>query len=66
MSATVVIDRNPFYHGLDREIITVRRRRRLRSLAPRTDLPYIMLLNGRAVTVSGADSGALAPSAVLA
>lgn len=47
MRATLVIARDPFRPAYRRETRCITRRRRIRSLAPRTRLPVICLLNGR-------------------
>lgn len=49
MRATLITCRDPFRPQQSREIVPLRRRRRLRALAPRTRQPHICLLNGRAV-----------------
>lgn len=46
MLANVIYSRNPFNPGKDREVVQVRRRRRIDKLAPNTDQPFICLLNG--------------------
>ncbi|WP_288078446.1 host specificity factor TipJ family phage tail protein [Pseudomonas sp.] len=49
MKATLITCRDPLRPQLSREIVPLRRRRRLRALAPRTRQPHICLLNGRPV-----------------
>ena len=49
MKATLITCRDPLRPQLSREIVPLRRRRRLRALAPRTSQPHICLLNGRPV-----------------
>jgi hypothetical protein len=49
MRATVVTVRDPFRPACGREIVTLRRRRSIRALAPRTRLPTICLLNGQPI-----------------
>ncbi len=47
--ASVTYCRNPFYPSLDRRTVAVRRRRRVRALAPGWHTPYVALLNGRPI-----------------
>lgn len=47
--ALVVTVRNPFLPLQNREVRRVKRRRSLRALAPRTDLPFVCVLNGRPI-----------------
>lgn len=49
MKATVITCRDPFRPQQSREIVPLRRRHRIRTLAPRTRQPHICLLNGRPV-----------------
>ncbi|MEN9923919.1 MAG: hypothetical protein RL268_45 [Pseudomonadota bacterium] len=49
MKASLIICRDPIRPQQSREVIQLRRRRRLRALAPRTQQPHICLLNGRPV-----------------
>lgn len=49
MKATLITCRDPFRPQQSREIVPLRRRRRLRALAPRTSQPHVCLLNGRPV-----------------
>ena len=49
MKATLITCRDPFRPQQHREVVPLRRRRRLRALAPRTSQPHICLLNGRPV-----------------
>ena len=49
MKATLITCRDPLRPQLSREIVPLRRHRRLRALAPRTSQPHICLLNGRPV-----------------
>ncbi len=49
MRATLITCRDPFRPHQSREITPLRRRRRLRALAPKTRQPHICLLNGRPV-----------------
>lgn len=49
MQATVITVSNPFAPHAHRTVATVGRRRRLRALAPKTNLPFICLLNGKPV-----------------
>ena len=49
MHATLVTCRNPFYPERDRDVVVLRRRRKIANLAPRTHLPHICLLNGEAL-----------------
>ncbi|MDD5249633.1 MAG: host specificity factor TipJ family phage tail protein [Rhodocyclaceae bacterium] len=46
MKALVTVCRDPFHPMLHRTSTTLRRRRRLRALAPRTQAPFICLING--------------------
>lgn len=47
--ASVTYCRNPFRPSLDRRTVALRRRRRVRALAPGWHTPYIALLNGRPI-----------------
>lgn len=47
MQATVVYVRNPFYPSLDRDVVVLKRRRRLDKLAPKTRMPFVCNHNGR-------------------
>lgn len=49
MLATVITCRDPFRPHAHRAVAPVRRRRRVRALAPKTKQPFIALLNGRPV-----------------
>ncbi len=49
MRATLITCRDPFRPHQSRKITPLRRRRRLRALAPQTRQPHICLLNGRPV-----------------
>jgi len=46
MLASVVYCNNPFHPILGREITYLKRRRRVNSLAPKTESPFIAILNG--------------------
>jgi len=46
MLASVVYSGNPFDPSRDRRVLQLKRRRRIASLAPKTELPFICLLNG--------------------
>lgn len=48
-AAAVTYCQNPFHPSLDRRTVAVRRRRRVRALAPKWQTPYIALYNGRAL-----------------
>lgn len=47
MQATLVISKNPLVPSQNREVTTLRRRRRLDKLAPKTDQPFICIHNGK-------------------
>lgn len=47
MEATLIVASDPFNPARHRQISTLRRRRRIRALAPRTQRPFICLLNGK-------------------
>lgn len=49
MRATLVHVSNPLMPRASREVIEIRRRRRLSKLAPKTDRPLICIVNGQAV-----------------
>jgi len=49
MQATVVTCRDPFRPQVHRTVQGIRHRRRIRSLAPKTNQPFIAILNGRPV-----------------
>lgn len=46
MLATVVYAHNPFRPSRNRKVVQIRRRRRIDKLAPKTEQPFICLLNG--------------------
>lgn len=53
MKAQVITVRDPFHPTRGRECRVVGRRRRIRSLAPHTDEPFIALLNGQPLLRAG-------------
>lgn len=53
MRALSVTVRDPFHPYLHREVVVVRKRTRLRALAPKTNQPHICLLNGRPILRAG-------------
>ena len=49
MQATVITCRDPFRPQTHRTISPIRKRRRVRALAPKTNQPFIAILNGRPI-----------------
>lgn len=47
MQATVIYSHNPFHPARDRQIVSLKRKRSIAKLAPKTSAPFICLLNGK-------------------
>lgn len=47
MQATVVYANNPFHPAKNREIVSIKRKKRISSLAPKRSEPFICLVNGK-------------------
>ena len=47
MQATVIYAKNPFHPARDREVVSIRRKRRIAALAPKRSEPFVCLVNGK-------------------
>lgn len=47
MQATVIYANNPFHPARNREIVNIKRKRRISALAPKRSEPFICLVNGK-------------------